>query len=485
MTVRTALVLAGHGSHISPETAGLVWRHVDILRRSGVADEVTAAFWKEAPAFHDVFRTLTADDITVVPMFTARGYFTQTVIPAEMCLTGALTYRDGRTIRYARTLGEHPAMADLVMRRVTEWLSRIGTNAPQEQVAVAVIGHSTRLNPESRRATEAQAESLRAANLVAEVVAVYLDDTPEISEIYELTHAPIIIAVPYFLASGSHVSIDVPTRLGLPIGQTVGQIQGRRVYYMPPIGVDESVSGVILDLAREATARTSPPQSPSPLRSEGEAIPRHPSPQNGEELGVRFSPSAAWRSFPQAGRQALIDAVQPSETFTFGQLALTCDAVRSVDDAGAPATALLDITTPEQLRSTVRDVPFRPLPTARNLPGGWRVRINDPEQLQAVVETVYPGAVAEWAAYQAGTLTIEPLETITARQTGQFRALKDLSASEQSNVVETVCGKCVRHPTWHVGESPVGVIPCAAPCNWWMSHALKAVKSQKAETIHA
>ena len=46
-----ALVLAGHGSHISPHTAGIVWRYVDLLRLWGVADEITACFWKEPPAF--------------------------------------------------------------------------------------------------------------------------------------------------------------------------------------------------------------------------------------------------------------------------------------------------------------------------------------------------------------------------------------------------------------------------------------------------
>ncbi|MFN8528773.1 MAG: CbiX/SirB N-terminal domain-containing protein [Anaerolineae bacterium] len=86
-TVHTALILAGHGSHISPNTAGMVWDLVDGLRAADVdftANEITAAFWKEMPSFHQVLNTVTATDITVVPIFTANGYFTQTVIPSEM-----------------------------------------------------------------------------------------------------------------------------------------------------------------------------------------------------------------------------------------------------------------------------------------------------------------------------------------------------------------------------------------------------------------
>src|SRR5262245_29223230 len=120
----TALVLAGHGSHISPNTAGIVWALVDELRTLGVADEITAAFWKEIPSFHQVLNTLTADDVTIVPLFTARGYFTQTVMPAEMNLDGAVTVRDERTTRYTRPLGDHVNLSQIVRNRVEQVLEQ-------------------------------------------------------------------------------------------------------------------------------------------------------------------------------------------------------------------------------------------------------------------------------------------------------------------------------------------------------------------------
>ncbi|MFN8528772.1 MAG: CbiX/SirB N-terminal domain-containing protein [Anaerolineae bacterium] len=52
--------------------------------------------------------------------------------------------------------------------------------------------------------------------IAAEVVTVFLDDMPEIAEVYRLTRAPIILLImPYFLAAGSHTTIDVPRELGL------------------------------------------------------------------------------------------------------------------------------------------------------------------------------------------------------------------------------------------------------------------------------
>ncbi len=430
----TALVLAGHGSHLSPQTADVVWRCVDQLRALGVADEITAAFWKETPSFSTVFNSLTADDITIVPLFTAQGFFTREVIPAEMRLAGAQTGRGGRHIRYARTLSEHPYLGEVVRRRVVTALRDYGL-APA-QTAVTVIGHGTRRSPESRAAAQAQAEALRAAGLVAEVVATYLDDAPAIDEVYTLTRQPNIIAVPFFLALGSHTTTDVPRALGLSPGQTRGALHGRQVCYTEPVGTGESLVEAVLALAREAGA-------PLP--------------------GLR--PGSAWDCFPAAGRDELMRAVLAAGVLPFGQLALTPSEVSVTGDTGAKIT----LKDPAALRSLVRESPFRPLATARDLPGGWRVPVDSAAKLHAVVETVYPGAAADWSAHQTGRFVALALEQTIARQVGMFRPLADFAAV--GDVAAQVCGRCVRHPTWFAGASPAGALPCAEACNVWLSAA--------------
>ncbi|MBZ0282170.1 MAG: hypothetical protein K8L97_15625 [Anaerolineae bacterium] len=439
--VTTALVLAGHGSHITPETAGLVWSHVDALRMMGIADEVTAAFWKEQPSFQTVFNTLVAQDITVVPLFTAQGYFTQTVIPAEMKLNSAITHRDDCIIRYARTLNEHPYLGEVVRQRVSDAMQLL--NLTPEKTAVAIIGHSTRRNPESRRATEAQAAQIRMLGLAGEVQAVYLDDSPEIAKIYTLTTAPNLIAVPYFLAAGSHTTLDVPNELGVTQLGVPQQVNGRTIYYTQPVGVDETLRTVILELAHEAG---------TPLREE-------------------FSTNV-WTGFPSAGRTALIDAVQREGVMQFGELRLSCDEVRLWDDEAPHET----IDHPAVLRARIREKPFRSLSTSTDLPRGWHVSITQPEMLHAVVETVYPGAVADWAAYQSGMLKVNPFEQVIQRQTGNYRQLANITNNQRSAVVQGVCAGCVRHPTWHHGESPGNYIPCPEPCNHWLSAALEAAE---------
>ncbi|MFN8373181.1 MAG: CbiX/SirB N-terminal domain-containing protein [Anaerolineae bacterium] len=296
--MKKALVLAGHGSHLSPQTAGLVWQQVDKLRALGAADEVTAAFWKEMPSFARVMDTLEANDVTIVPLFTAQGYFTRSVIPAEMGLTGALTVRDGRTLRYARTLGEHPFLGEVVRRRVEDMLTFVDSSP--NHVGVALIGHGTKRNPTSRAATEAQAQRLRDLQRVGEVTAVYLDDTPAIPDAYTLLKTPIIIAVPNFLALGSHTTIDVPEALGLKAGETTGVVRGRTVYYTEPMGTDEALTNAIIELAAEAGA---------------ELLPQ--------------AHGSAWDGFPTAGRDVLLREVRERGEVRFGQLILTPGEVRT------------------------------------------------------------------------------------------------------------------------------------------------------------
>ncbi len=471
----TALILAGHGSHISPNTAGLVWTLVDQLRAMNVADEVTAAFWKEMPSFHTVFDSLSATDITVVPLFTAQGYFTQTVIPAEMGLTGAVTLRDGKTIRYTRTLSEHPYLAQMARQRVEDALKNISA----ESTAVAVIGHSTRRNPESRKATEAQAEAIRALGLVDEVVAVYLDDSPAIADVYTMTTAPNIIAVPYFLAAGSHTMIDVPRELGfdpLPSEQDLAAgisrfINGREVIYTQPVGIGDDLRDAILELAREAGAPLKPPCEGSVW----DCFPKghYQVKKRKDGLGQRDL-FLDWANRSKTGRPAI-----------WGQLWITRDDVRHFADRDVDSTQRID--NPAELRRVIRENPFRPLATSDDLPRGWHVPVGE-IPIYAIFETIYPGVFASFlsrlAHIQNGT-SHESLRTVfaetLARQIGQYRQLETLTENQKQAVVEHVCGKCVLHPLWFQPQSAAPKMPCHEPCNFWLSAAMKALEVNEKE----
>ena len=435
-----ALLLAGHGSHISPHTAGLVWSYVDRLRALGIADEVGACFWKEAPAFSQVLDSFCADTVIVVPALAADGYFARTVIPTEMGLSGTLSQRGTRLIHYTQPLGLHPRLSEVLRARVSDLM--VEQELDCCDVAVAVIGHGTRRDARSQGAARIQAQALERSWPGLTVLEAYLDDEPSIASIYERTGAPVILAAPWFLAPGSHVSVDVPRELGLPSGASSGRAGGRSVYYLGAPGTADVVCEVILELARACEPDL--------------------------EVG---RPASVWSGFPRRGAQALWDKVCERGQVRFGELLLTPAEVRPVaEDADTRC-----VSSPAELRRIVREHPFRPLPEATGLPAGWRVALRQPHELAAVVETVYPGAVADWAAWRDGAFRPESLATVAARQTGNFRGVDKLPAAIVAQVSATLCDNCVRQPTWNGVGSAADELPCRSPCNLWLSQATREI----------
>ena len=433
----TALILAGHGSHVSANTAGVVWRYVDCLRSWGVADEISAGFWKEAPAFSQALDAVAADNVVVVPVFTARGYFTSEVLPAEMGLNGALTLRAGKTIHLTRPIGEHPHLASAVERQLRATMERFGL-APGS-VAAAIIGHGTRRNRQSRDSARDQVGRIRELNWLGEVVDVYLDDEPDIPSVYRRTRAPNIIALPYFVAEGSHVRHDIPRALGIAALDSVNRVNGRSVYYCEPVGIDESMPHLILDLARET--------------------------------GLPFERTefvGEWRSFPRAGRRSLLQALDSRTILQFGQVMVSQERAWHQANRGRVQV----FRSPAALRAFIRDEPFRPQASSADLPAGWRVEFSKPDDAHAVIETVYPGLVADWAAHERGALKTESLKDIGMRQSGMFKDIHRLPHNIINMTVDKICGSCVRQPTWWRDfASAAGDLPCRSACNLWLSTA--------------
>jgi hypothetical protein len=126
------------------------------------------------------------------------------------------------------------------------------------------------------------------------------------------------------------------------------------------------------------------------------------------------------------------------------------------------------------LREYARENPFRPL--AFPITPGWYLPVSSPEMLHAAVETIYPGAIAAWAAHQQSNLNPATLEETIQRQTGMFRALTRLDSHQQTNLMMAVCISCARHPAWADSNLSDKDIPCIEPCNVWLSAALESIK---------
>jgi len=252
---QAALVLVGHGSTVNPDSSAPTHDHARAIRERGMFREVHCCFWKEEPSLREIWRMVESDTVYVVPNFISEGYFTQTVIPREMELTGPVTRRDGKTIYYCDPVGNHPRMTEALLHRARE----VAPGVPPAETSLFIVGHGTDLNDNSARAAKDQVARLKALDEYGEVLSAYMEEAPRIADWDQLSNRPNVVVVPFFIADGLHSYEDIPVLLGIdvpsgPASSHEGvfrrnphELRGRRLYYASAIGTEPMMAEVILD----------------------------------------------------------------------------------------------------------------------------------------------------------------------------------------------------------------------------------------------
>ena len=117
----SGLLIVAHGSTINPDSSAPTLAHAAEIRRRQVFADVQCAFWKEEPSLRDalfLFDPGAVPQVYVIPNFISEGYFTQTVVPRELELSGRITKRsNGQIWRYCEPVGNHPLMTELLLKR--------------------------------------------------------------------------------------------------------------------------------------------------------------------------------------------------------------------------------------------------------------------------------------------------------------------------------------------------------------------------------
>lgn len=260
-----ALLIVGHGSTVNPDSSAPTWAHAAEIRRRGIFQEVSCAFWKEEPSLRDalfLFDPNEIAEVSVVPNFISEGYFTQTVIPRELELNGQSTRRpSGQVWHYCPPVGSHPLMTELLLQRAGEAAPGI---APSD-TTLLIVAHGTDLNENSAVAAKREVDKIRALNRFAAVLNVYMEEPPLVSDWANLVATPNVIVVPFFIADGLHSYEDIPKLLGLPrpgdaakgsrdngevFRQNPYQLRGHTLFYAPSIGTDRRIAEIIVAQAK-------------------------------------------------------------------------------------------------------------------------------------------------------------------------------------------------------------------------------------------
>jgi sirohydrochlorin cobaltochelatase len=270
----STLLIVAHGSTVNQDSSAPTLAHAAEIRRRKVFADVQCAFWKEEPSLRDalfLFDPKAVREVFVVPNFISEGYFTQTVVPRELELSGRITKRsNGQIWRYCEPVGNHELMTELLLKRARN----IAPDATPADTSLMIVAHGTDLNENSAVAAKREAEKIRALSKYAAVLNVYMEEPPLVSDWRNLTKTPNVVIVPFFISDGLHSYEDIPRLLGIPVAAGVDRgepgsapraighgeifqrnpyaLDGRKLFYAPSIGTDPGFADIILEQAFSA-----------------------------------------------------------------------------------------------------------------------------------------------------------------------------------------------------------------------------------------
>ena len=274
-----ALLIVAHGSTVNSDSSAPTLAHATEIRRRKVFADVECAFWKEEPSLRDalfLFDPESIREVYVVPNFISEGYFTQTVVPRELELSGRITKRsNGQLWRYCEPVGNHPLMTELLLKRARD----VAPDAAPTETSLLIVAHGTDLNENSAVAAKRESEKIRALGKYAAVLNVYMEEAPLVSDWRNFTETPNVVVVPFFISDGLHSYEDIPRLLGIKERRLPGRrkqpggrlesrpslteifrrnpyrIDGRSLFYASSIGTDPGVVDIIIEQAN-ATAKS-------------------------------------------------------------------------------------------------------------------------------------------------------------------------------------------------------------------------------------
>jgi sirohydrochlorin ferrochelatase len=216
-----AVLLIGHGS-LRAGAGEAMLRLAESAQASGVAPIVTAGFLNYSrPTFAEALARCAdsgAGEVIVQPYFLVPGKFVREDL-AQHVEAGRAAH-PGLAIRLAQPLGEHPALARLLLKRAQE-ADRAAGSPPatppghprRAHTGMLIMAHGSP-NPKANAPIYGIARRVRANRRYMAVKVCFMDlNKPSIPSALDAMVARgmgRIVAAPYFLQLGNHVKDDLP-----------------------------------------------------------------------------------------------------------------------------------------------------------------------------------------------------------------------------------------------------------------------------------
>ena len=129
---------------------------------------------------------------------------------------------------------------------------------------------------------------------------------------------------------------------------------------------------------------------------------------------------------------------------------------------------------------------FRPIKGAPDMRSGWRLVVQNHQDLELALQAVYPGFISDnYAVKKIDPIPVTSYTAFAERQTGMYRNAKLLTEERAQQAVEACCGAthCLKRRYWSVpgldadttGENK-SEIPCLEPCAVMLEWGRKVVR---------
>lgn len=119
--------------------------------------------------------------------------------------------------------------------------------------AILLVGHGSKMD-HNRKVLELQAQNLKDRGYEDVHIGYNEKTAPSVGDkLAELAESgyETVYAIPVFIASGVHITRDIPRKLGIPEGSDGGtvEIAGRKidVRYGRPLGDDPRITDILID----------------------------------------------------------------------------------------------------------------------------------------------------------------------------------------------------------------------------------------------
>lgn len=250
---KKGIMIIGHGSTLIYNKATMEMQ-AELLRKMGHENVYIGYNESSIPSIEEALIEMAdagIDEIVALPFFIASGLHLTRDIPPKLGLvsgeTECIKNVNGTNVKihYETPFGEDPALTDILADRIEE-LSSKGRNT-----GIMVMGHGSKLTFNSE-IIELNAERLRNRGYRNVYVGYNEFNNPTIeASLQNMLDSGLdeIIALPLFMASGAHLSRDIPGKLRIPQFANEAEIENGNtktvVKYALPVGADPRLCRIL------------------------------------------------------------------------------------------------------------------------------------------------------------------------------------------------------------------------------------------------